>query len=378
MEHRSNARALPICEAEWDRRRSVIEGLYRLHELTDVIERMERDFGFRATDKQYKRQFARWGIRKNISSKDMKGVLGKPIENATVRGVQVPKAKIMRFERRQRLKASAVNRDQIGVQGEDLSRSQSVHQEQRDDHTQGLEVEVAQDLQENHLVSEGDGDTTIQLQQQIIDRQQQEIIKLRQDLVDMRSRRRVSQDELGSGTATDTARTCESPPREPQVQDELADVLPRGLPECKCDLSDTGTLIQYLRTYILLRTLEDTTFETMPPTWFSYALFSRRGKPFKGIGDAFDRPLAEYARLAMFGTTRLEIALDFLLFIHAFLNSTDSPRSTYDRCCVESARRIRELMSTELSDRQRRRIWAFTALKLAKHCSCHLNVDRSI
>ncbi|OCT53102.1 hypothetical protein CLCR_10869 [Cladophialophora carrionii] len=124
MQHRSNARAPPIAEAEWDRHRSVIEGLYRLHELADVIERMERGHGFHATEKQYKRQFARWGIRKNFSSNDMKGVLGRPTENAIVRGVQVPKAKITRFERRQRLKASTTNRDQIRVQQEDLSRLQ--------------------------------------------------------------------------------------------------------------------------------------------------------------------------------------------------------------------------------------------------------------
>ncbi|ETI27627.1 hypothetical protein G647_00076 [Cladophialophora carrionii CBS 160.54] len=51
MQRRPNVRALPIAEAEWDRHRSVIEGLYRLHELADVIERIERGHGFHATDK---------------------------------------------------------------------------------------------------------------------------------------------------------------------------------------------------------------------------------------------------------------------------------------------------------------------------------------
>jgi hypothetical protein len=124
MEHRSNPRAPPISEAAWDRHRPTIELLYRGHELADVIKRMKCDHDFQATDKQYKRQFARWGIRKNFSTKEMEDVLGKPMQNAFIRGVQVPKSKITRFERRRRLKASAVNYDQIWVQQEDISSPQ--------------------------------------------------------------------------------------------------------------------------------------------------------------------------------------------------------------------------------------------------------------
>ncbi|ETI27628.1 hypothetical protein G647_00077 [Cladophialophora carrionii CBS 160.54] len=109
----------------------------------------------------------------------MKKVLRKPTKNAIVRGVRVPKAKITRFERRQRLKASTANRDQIRVQQEDLSRPQR----QGDDHTKALEVDVT-NLQQNHGVSPGARDTTIPLQQQIIEQQQQEIVKLKQELAD--------------------------------------------------------------------------------------------------------------------------------------------------------------------------------------------------
>ncbi|KIW73961.1 hypothetical protein PV04_02035 [Phialophora macrospora] len=122
--HRSNPRAPPIPKAAWDRYRPAIELLYRGHELTDVIKRMKCDHDFHATDKQYKRQFARWGIRKNVSSKEMEDVLGKPMEDAIIRGVQVPKSKITRFERRQRLKASAVNPYLTWVQRECLSSPQ--------------------------------------------------------------------------------------------------------------------------------------------------------------------------------------------------------------------------------------------------------------
>ncbi|KIX01992.1 uncharacterized protein Z518_07931 [Rhinocladiella mackenziei CBS 650.93] len=64
----------------------------------------KRDYHFQATDKQYKRQFARRGMRKNFNSREMKAILNDPMDSSVIRGVQVPKAKINRFVRRQRLK----------------------------------------------------------------------------------------------------------------------------------------------------------------------------------------------------------------------------------------------------------------------------------
>jgi hypothetical protein len=104
----AGARAARIPEEEWDKYRANIEFFY-IHSnmnLTEVIESMGRVCQFRATDKQYKRQLANWGMRKNISTKEMKALLDDHVENPTVRGNEVPKAKLLRFVRRQKMKAS--------------------------------------------------------------------------------------------------------------------------------------------------------------------------------------------------------------------------------------------------------------------------------
>jgi hypothetical protein len=82
-----------------------------------------------------------------------------------------------------------------------------------------------------------------------------------------------------------------------------------------------------------------------------------------------ESPLADYARLGLFGTRRLEIAWKYLVSINTF---SDLSTPTYGSCRVESLKS----MSSGVSDHQRRRIWAFTALKLAKHCTCPLNIDQ--
>ncbi|EXJ73088.1 uncharacterized protein A1O5_04237 [Cladophialophora psammophila CBS 110553] len=96
----SISRAPRIPEDEWDEHRSAIEGLYQDLELQDVILLMESDYGFHATDKQYKRQLAKRGIWKNFTSKEPNAVTNGPSGNAIVRGVQVPKGRIERYARR--------------------------------------------------------------------------------------------------------------------------------------------------------------------------------------------------------------------------------------------------------------------------------------
>src|SRR6201999_4539481 len=109
--HQSTSRAQPLPEIEWNRHRPAIERLYRVLELRDVIERMKYDHGFHATDKQYKRQLARWGIRKNVSSKEMMAALSQPGKDTVVRGFRVSRVKVARFERRHCLKKSFSEHD---------------------------------------------------------------------------------------------------------------------------------------------------------------------------------------------------------------------------------------------------------------------------
>src|SRR6185437_3922003 len=104
----AGARAARIPEEEWDKHRAHIEFFYiqKNMNLTEVIMSMERIYQFHATDKQYKRQLANWGVRNNITTKEMKALLDDPVNNPTVRGNEVPKAKLARFVRRQKMKAS--------------------------------------------------------------------------------------------------------------------------------------------------------------------------------------------------------------------------------------------------------------------------------
>lgn len=110
----AHARAARIPEEEWDRHRGTIELLY-IHanrNLARVIQELGDTHHFYATDKQYKRQLASWGMRKNISTKEMRALVDGPVENPTVRGNAVPQAKLARFVRRQKQKASKLGQEQ--------------------------------------------------------------------------------------------------------------------------------------------------------------------------------------------------------------------------------------------------------------------------
>ncbi|KIW25102.1 uncharacterized protein PV07_10767 [Cladophialophora immunda] len=106
------SRAPRIPEDIWGKHRSDIERLYRDLELQGVIQLMESNHGFHATDKQYKRQLAKWGFRKNFTSKELDAVLSNPGGDGIVRGIPVPKARVERYARRRRLKKSFALGDQ--------------------------------------------------------------------------------------------------------------------------------------------------------------------------------------------------------------------------------------------------------------------------
>ncbi|KIX03235.1 uncharacterized protein Z518_06787 [Rhinocladiella mackenziei CBS 650.93] len=102
----SASRAGRIREEEWERHRGYIQFLYldlKL-DLQKVMEMLKSKHGFCATDKQYKRQFAKWDLRKNITSKEMNALLNDQTASHIVRGSPVPLHKINRYARRHGLK----------------------------------------------------------------------------------------------------------------------------------------------------------------------------------------------------------------------------------------------------------------------------------
>jgi hypothetical protein len=89
----------------------MIEYLYidQKMDLQATMRQMQKNHGFQATDKQYKRQFSRWGLRKNVPAKVMDAILsGNPGDPKTTNAKSryaVPRAKIDRYARRQQLQA---------------------------------------------------------------------------------------------------------------------------------------------------------------------------------------------------------------------------------------------------------------------------------
>ncbi|KAK1772119.1 Clr5 domain-containing protein [Phialemonium atrogriseum] len=107
----------PRSDKEWDDRRLIIETLYWTENKTlpVVMRIMKHDHGFDGTGKQYKRQFARWGIEKNVKSDEMRKIMqiqerrlleGKETQ-FTVRNRPVPDNNIKRFAKRTQPKVTA-------------------------------------------------------------------------------------------------------------------------------------------------------------------------------------------------------------------------------------------------------------------------------
>ncbi|KAI1610629.1 Clr5 domain-containing protein [Exophiala viscosa] len=103
----SAPRAPVIPKVEWNRLREPIERRYMGEKMSlqDLMEDMKRQYQFHATDKQYKRQLAQWGIRKNIPAEAMEVILNGSCNKARIVEIQsrytVTNRKIQRFRHRQ-------------------------------------------------------------------------------------------------------------------------------------------------------------------------------------------------------------------------------------------------------------------------------------
>jgi len=100
------SRTPTIPDHVWEKLREPIEERYigqRLS-LQEVMQDMRYQYDFRATDKQYKRQLARWGMRKNIPTKAMDVVLSAPTDDPRIESIRsqyrVTNTKINKFRHR--------------------------------------------------------------------------------------------------------------------------------------------------------------------------------------------------------------------------------------------------------------------------------------
>ncbi|KAF4833015.1 hypothetical protein CGCTS75_v004336 [Colletotrichum tropicale] len=107
----------PVSASDWDDRRDTIEYLYSIEgkKLSELMSIMEGEYGFVATQRQYKRQLGKWQIEKKVKRDEMRKILqiqkrrrvldGK--ETAfVVRNQPVTEEKIKRFVQRIRIAAS--------------------------------------------------------------------------------------------------------------------------------------------------------------------------------------------------------------------------------------------------------------------------------
>ncbi|KAH0430667.1 C6 zinc finger domain-containing protein [Colletotrichum camelliae] len=111
------AKKRPVSASDWDDKRDTIEYLYSIEgkKLSELMNIMEGEYGFVATQRQYKRQLGKWQIEKKVKRDEMRKILqiqkrrrdldGK--ETAfIVRNQPVTEAKIKRFVQRTRIAAS--------------------------------------------------------------------------------------------------------------------------------------------------------------------------------------------------------------------------------------------------------------------------------
>ncbi|RHZ59495.1 hypothetical protein CDV55_106412 [Aspergillus turcosus] len=106
----SSATVRPRRSDDWNEYRTVIERLYRDHQLKlkDVKRIMEHDYNFVASEKQYKDRLAAWHVRKNIKAKEVHVMIRKQQKRAArgkqtafrVGGQEVDSKRIARFVRR--------------------------------------------------------------------------------------------------------------------------------------------------------------------------------------------------------------------------------------------------------------------------------------
>ncbi|GFF38654.1 hypothetical protein IFM46972_05619 [Aspergillus udagawae] len=106
----SSAIFRPRRSDDWNEYRTVIERLYRDHQmkLRDVKRIMEHDYNFVASEKQFKDRLAAWHVRKNIKAKEVHVMIRKQQKRAArgkqtafrVGGQEVDSKRIARFVRR--------------------------------------------------------------------------------------------------------------------------------------------------------------------------------------------------------------------------------------------------------------------------------------
>ncbi|PKX91029.1 Clr5 domain-containing protein [Aspergillus novofumigatus IBT 16806] len=106
----SSAIFRPRRSDDWNEYRTVIERLYRDHQLKlrDVKRIMEHDYNFVASEKQFKDRLAAWHVRKNIKAKEVHVMIRKQQKRAArgkqtafrVGGQEVDSKRIARFVRR--------------------------------------------------------------------------------------------------------------------------------------------------------------------------------------------------------------------------------------------------------------------------------------
>ncbi|CZR50274.1 uncharacterized protein PAC_00146 [Phialocephala subalpina] len=108
----------PLSNEDWEAQRATFQRLYSTEDKTlqEVIEVMEKEYGFRATKKQYKTKIKRWGLEKNVKDKEMSTIVRKERKRREVdgkeseflvRGRVVPQEKIRRYMKRTETSAHA-------------------------------------------------------------------------------------------------------------------------------------------------------------------------------------------------------------------------------------------------------------------------------
>ncbi|KAH7116082.1 Clr5 domain-containing protein [Dendryphion nanum] len=95
---------------KWEEHKSTIAKLYEKKELKDIMHIMKHEYGFKATENQYKKQISKWGLNiKHIKPAEYKFMLNKKRKRAdeegkdttfSLHGREVPPKNIDRYESR--------------------------------------------------------------------------------------------------------------------------------------------------------------------------------------------------------------------------------------------------------------------------------------
>ncbi|KAL9599601.1 MAG: hypothetical protein Q9219_003757 [cf. Caloplaca sp. 3 TL-2023] len=103
----------PISSNDWEDYHEIIERLYVKENKTLplVVQELKRDYGFAASERQYKRRISEWHLDKNVKEDEMRAIIAMEAmrlrqgKESTfyVRGHPVDPTKIKRFARRKRI-----------------------------------------------------------------------------------------------------------------------------------------------------------------------------------------------------------------------------------------------------------------------------------